>query len=106
MSAFPVVLDACVLVPFPLVDFLLRLVDEGVYRLRDAISISAEATGSDRSNEASRRVHHKTSAVPHDAEPIDAPKIGDVGGHDGYAQLQTGATDPEVVGTDQLTPAT
>ncbi|VBA44722.1 Putative ribonuclease VapC50 [Mycobacterium innocens] len=32
MSAFPVVLDACVLVPYPLVDFLLRLADEGIYR--------------------------------------------------------------------------
>ncbi|WP_267888225.1 hypothetical protein [Mycobacterium ostraviense] len=40
MSAFPVVLDACVLVPYPLVDFLLRLADEGIYRLRGAISIS------------------------------------------------------------------
>ncbi|SON59994.1 Putative ribonuclease VapC50 [Mycobacterium simulans] len=32
MSAFPVVLDACVLVPYPLVDLLLRLADEGIYR--------------------------------------------------------------------------
>jgi hypothetical protein len=30
--AFPVLLDACVLVPMPLVDFLLRLADEGIYR--------------------------------------------------------------------------
>lgn len=29
---FPVVLDACVLVPHPLVDALLRFADEGTYR--------------------------------------------------------------------------
>jgi predicted nucleic acid-binding protein len=29
---FPVLLDACVLVPYPLVDVLLRLADEGIYR--------------------------------------------------------------------------
>ncbi|OIN82815.1 PIN domain-containing protein [Mycobacterium malmoense] len=30
--AFPVVLDACVLAPYPLVDVLLRLADTGIYR--------------------------------------------------------------------------
>lgn len=30
--AFPVLLDACVLAPMPLADFLLRLADEGIYR--------------------------------------------------------------------------
>lgn len=64
------------------------------------------ATGADRANEASRRLHHTTSAVLHDAESIDASEFGDVGGDDGDAQLQTRATDPEVIGTDQLTPAT
>ncbi len=32
MSAFPVVLDACVLAPYPLADILLRLADEQTYR--------------------------------------------------------------------------
>lgn len=32
MSAFPVVLDACVLAPYPLADVLLRLADEQTYR--------------------------------------------------------------------------
>ena len=32
MSAFPVVLDACVLAPYPLADLLLRLADEQTYR--------------------------------------------------------------------------
>ncbi|KZS64713.1 hypothetical protein A4G28_12335 [Mycobacterium ostraviense] len=73
--------------------------------MRDSF-IDAEATGSDRIKEASGRVHHKTSAVLHDAESIDASKVGDVGGDDGYAQLQTRATDPDVIGTDQLAPAT
>ncbi|ETW23197.1 PIN domain-containing protein [Mycobacterium gastri] len=30
--AFPVLLDACVLAPMPLADFLLRLADQGIYR--------------------------------------------------------------------------
>jgi len=32
MTAFPVVLDACVLAPYPLADLLLRLADEQTYR--------------------------------------------------------------------------
>lgn len=32
MSAFPVVFAACVLVPYPLVDVILRLADQGIFR--------------------------------------------------------------------------
>lgn len=42
MSAFPVVLDACVLAPYPLADILLRLADEQTYRPLWSADILAE----------------------------------------------------------------
>lgn len=42
MSAFPVVLDACVLAPYPIADVLLRLADEGTYRALWSADILAE----------------------------------------------------------------
>ncbi|MBY0440948.1 MAG: PIN domain-containing protein [Mycobacteriaceae bacterium] len=42
MSAFPVVLDACVLAPYPIADILLRLADEHTYRPLWSVDILAE----------------------------------------------------------------